>query len=149
MEARTKMILDAGLRLALRMLPLLPAPELYDVVKSLRRNEHNLDKQIQQAVSALSKSSQLIDSLGDTLKERESKLTSLQQEYNRISQLASLTADQGEAVVASLSKLLGSFQNKERFVSFIINLISGLLIFVLGVFASDWVKGIPTWFHTH
>jgi hypothetical protein len=66
-----------------------------------------VDKQVQEAVDALSRSSRLIDNLGATLRERESRLRDLQEESNRVSQLASLTAEQGEAVASSLEKVLG------------------------------------------
>ena len=146
MDSKVKSTADALLRLTLRMLPLLPAPELYDVIRSVRRTQDDVDKQVQEAVDALSRSSELIDNLGKTLKQREEKLHELQGEYNRVSQLASLTAEQGEAVAAALEQVLGRSQNKERVVSFIINIVAGLLLFIIGVFASDWVKDLPSYF---
>jgi hypothetical protein len=128
------------------MIPLLPAPELFDVIVAARRSQSDVDKQVQEAVDALSRSSILIDNLGETLKARGEKLTLLQQEYNRISQLASLTAEQGEAVALSLEKALGRSQNKERIIAFAINIIAGLLIFVFGIFAHDLYKIVTSWF---
>lgn len=144
MDSRARTFGDALLRLTLRMLPLLPGPEIYDVIRSVRRSQDDVDKQVQEAVDALSRSSRLIDNLGATLRERESRLRDLQEESNRVSQLASLTAEQGEAVASSLEKVLGRTQTKERWIAFFINVLAGLLLFVIGVFASDWVKSIPT-----
>jgi hypothetical protein len=146
MDSRANTFGDALLRLTLRMLPLLPAPEIYDVIRSVRRSQEDVDKQVQEAVDALSRSSRLIDNLGATLRERETKLRELQEESNRVSQLASLTAEQGEAVAASLEKLLGRTQTRERWIAFLINVVAGLMLFVFGVFASDWVKNIPARF---
>lgn len=144
MNTKAKSFGDAVLRLMLRTIPLLPAPEIYDLIKNVRRTENDVDKQVQEAVEALSRSSQLIDDLGETLKTREEKLKLLQEEYARVSNLASLTAEQGDAVAKSLEKVLGRTQSKERVVSFLINIIAGLLLFVIGVFASDWVKNVPS-----
>jgi hypothetical protein len=46
---------DAAMRLALRLVPLLPAPELYDLIRSVRRSQDDVDKQVQEAVDALSR----------------------------------------------------------------------------------------------
>lgn len=137
---------DATLRAILRLVPLLPAPEIYDIVLRVLHNQKDVDKQVQEAVEALSRSSALIDDLGTTLKDREAKLRELQAEYQRVSQLASLTEEQGRAVAASMQKVLGETQYKERFIAFIINIIAGSIIFILGVFASDWVKALPQHF---
>jgi hypothetical protein len=115
-------------------------------VRAVRRTQVDVDKQVQEAVEALSRSSALIDNLGITLKEREEKLRALQAEYDRVSQLASLTAQQGEAVAASLEKVLGRSQNKERAIAFFINIAAGLILFFFGVFAADWVKNVPSYF---
>lgn len=146
MDSKAKSVGVALLRLTLRMMPFFPAPEIYDVIRSVRRTQDDVDKQVQEAVDALSRSSQLIDNLGKTLNQREEKLRELQAEYNRVSQLASLTAEQGEAVAISLEKVLGRTQNRERAISFVINIVAGLLLFVVGVFASDWVKNFPKQF---
>lgn len=44
MDSKVKSTADALLRLTLRMLPLLPAPELYDVIRSVRRTQDDVDK---------------------------------------------------------------------------------------------------------
>lgn len=122
MDSIAKSFSDALLRLGLRMLPL-PAPEIYDLIRTVRRNQSDVDKQVQEAVEALSKSSTLIDNLGKTLRQREEKLRQLQDEYSRISQLASLTAEQGEAVAKSLERVLGRTRSKERIIAFTITLL--------------------------
>lgn len=134
---------DALLRLMLRTIPLLPAPELYDLIRNVTRSQVDVDKQVNEAVSALTRSSELIDNLGQTLKEREAKLRELQLEYDRVSNLASLTKEQGEAVAISLQKVLGKTQSRERVISFLINVLAGLVLFVIGVFAADFVKSLP------
>jgi hypothetical protein len=143
MELKKPGIGDAFLRMGLRMIPLLPAPELYDLIRSVTRSQVDVDKQVSEAVDALTRSSELIDNLGVTLKEREEKLKALRIEYARVSQLASLTKEQGEAVATSLEKALGKTQGRERIVSFTINIIAGGIIFVVGVFAADWIKALP------
>ena len=106
----------------------------------MRRTEVDLDKQVEEAFDALSKSSKLIEDLGAALREREEKLTLLKAEHRRISELSALTQPQAEAVAMSLQKVLGQASKRERVYAFIINLAAGLLIFLLGVIASDWIN---------
>lgn len=109
-------------------------------MRSVRRSESDLDERIKEAFDSLTASSRLIDNLGEVLSEREQKLLALQSEYERISQLSSLTATQAEAVAKSLEKVIGASARRERVYAFLINVGAGLILFVVGVVASDWVK---------
>lgn len=133
---------DAVFKIILRSLPIIPAPEIYDLVRSVGRSEKDVDNQIREAFDALSKSSDLVADLERMLKDRESKLVALRAEYERISELSTLTQAQANAVASSLEKTLGKSAGRERWISFLINIVAGLILFVVGVFASDWVKGL-------
>jgi DNA-binding transcriptional MocR family regulator len=137
---RSKTTTDAFLRVVLRSLPLVPGPEVYDLIRSVGRSERDLDQQIQEAFQAISRSSDLVQELGNLLETREQELKQLQNEYARVSALSSLTAEQAEAVAQSLEKALGSSVKRERWISFSINIGAGLIIFVFGVLASDWLR---------
>lgn len=133
---------DALLRFALRALPLFPAPEMYDLIRSVGRSEKNLDREIKEAFDALSKSADLVDNLGTMLREREDKLLALQAEYERVSELSKLTQAQADAVAKSLEMAMGRSANRERLIAFGINIVAGLILFLIGVFASDLVQGL-------
>lgn len=133
---------DALLRVALRALPLIPAPEMYDLIRSVGKSERDLDREIRDAFDALSRSSNLVDDLGVVLREREQKLLILRKEYERISELSKMTQAQADAVSKSLELALGRSARRERLIAFGINIITGLIIFVVGVYASDWIKGL-------
>ena len=119
-----------------------PSGDAYNVVRSLRKSEDDLDERISAAFAALGESSKLIENLGGILREREAKLTSLQQEYQRVSELATLTSSQAEAVANALERAIGKHANRERAIAFAINIVAGLILFVIGVFTSDWVKSL-------
>ncbi|WP_346913006.1 hypothetical protein [uncultured Roseibium sp.] len=144
MSARRKQVSDSLLRVFLRLLPIVPGSEIYDLIRRAARSSEDTEKQIKEAMDALYNSSELIGRLESTLKDREVKLTALKEEYERVSQLASLTREQGEAIAGSLEKVIGKSQGKERVIAFITNISAGVLVFVLGVFASDWVKSLPS-----
>ncbi|NBW07707.1 MAG: hypothetical protein EBR82_06740 [Caulobacteraceae bacterium] len=135
---------EALLKIVLRSVPIIPAPEVYDLIRSVGKSEKDIDDQIREAFAALSASSALVDRLKTVLQEREGKLKALQAEYARVSTLATLTEDQAKAVADSLEGVLGRSAVKERVIALLINVIVGLAIFALGVFASDWLKGLAT-----
>ncbi|WP_156397257.1 MULTISPECIES: hypothetical protein [unclassified Sphingomonas] len=83
-----------------------------------------------------------MDDLGVVLREREQKLLILRKEYERISELSKMTQAQADAVSKSLELALGRSARRERLIAFGINIITGLIIFVVGVYASDWIKGL-------
>jgi predicted RNase H-like nuclease (RuvC/YqgF family) len=149
MDSRAKDIRDALLRMLLRLLPILPGVEIYDLIRATSRSQGDVDKQVEEAMEALSRSSTLIESLSKTLAARERKVKELKAEYDRVSELASLTKSQGEAVARSLELVLGRDKRRERFVGFIINIAAGLILFVVGVFAADWVKSVPEYFFSN
>lgn len=137
-----KSVGDAALRVVLRILPFVPAPEVYDLIRSVERSEEHFDRKIKDAFDGLAKSSELIGDLEVALKEREAKLQSLQAEYERVSGLSKLTQEQANAVASSLEQILGKTAAKERWIAFGINLAAGLVLFFLGVFAADSIKTI-------
>jgi len=119
------------------------ADDILSLIYRVNSSQKDLDKQVEEAVEALTTSTNLISQLEDSLEARAAKLNELQSEYERISNLAKLTEEQGEAVAKTLEQTLGKGQVRERWIAFAINVVAGLIIFVLGVFASDWVKELP------
>lgn len=135
-------------RITRHMLNLLPfgrtATELYDLVSSIQSSQEDLDKQVEEAVEALTRSTDLITNLETSMKERAEKLKKLQQEYDQISELAKITEKQGEAIAIKLKEVVGQNRTRDRIVSFLISIAAGLIIFILGVFMSDWVSNLPS-----
>lgn len=119
------------------------ADDIIQVVTRIRTSQKDLDKQVEEAVGALTKSTQLITSLEDSLGKRSDELEKLQKEYTRVSELASLTEEQSKAVAEQLELAVGRNRPKQLLAAFIINVAAGFLIFIIGVFASDWVKSLP------
>ena len=58
---------DRLLRLFLRMMPILPGPELYDIVRTFARKEKDLDREIEDGMHALQQSGSLISDLEESL----------------------------------------------------------------------------------
>jgi len=119
------------------------ANDILVLVAKVNSSERDLDRQVEEAVEALTTSTELISNLETSLEARSRKLSELKAEYERVSKLAELTKLQGEAVAKTLEQALGKGQRRERWIAFGINIIAGLIIFVLGVFLSDWVQNIP------
>jgi hypothetical protein len=81
-----------------------------------------------------------VDELEDSLAERTSKLNTLRQEVDRYSKLAEIEEGKAQAIVQQLELSINKGKNVERWISFAINIIAGLLLFILGLILSPVVK---------
>ena len=128
------------IRTLLRPIPLIPAPELYELIKDLKRSRTSIDEKIQKAFDSLQETTGLIGELEKSLKEKTEKLTSLRQEYERYSKLAAVEEDKARALIQQLELSLGTGRKRERGVSLVINLIVGIIIFILGIWLSPIIR---------
>ena len=127
-------------RLLLRGVPLIPAPELYDLVRSVKASQDDVDQQVAEAITAIENTSNLVAQLESSLKDRAEKLGELQQEHARYTHLAGIEEDKAKALLDQLESTLGKNVGKERLISFGINMGAGLVIFFLGVMFSEPLK---------
>lgn len=133
-------VLDRMNRILLRSIPFVPGDELYDLVRDIKRSQDDIDVQVREAADSLRKSSQLVTTLEENLKERVRKLEDLRGEYARYSQLAQIEGEKAQPLLAEIERTIGKDQARERWISFGINIAAGLVLFVLGVWLSDPLK---------
>jgi|GEM_PF-1104357 len=132
----TKKIL---MRALVRSIPLLPGPDLLDLVIDLRQSRTAIDEKITKAVSALRDASQLVAELEKSLKERTEKLNVLRQEVERYSKLAEVEEGKAKAIVQQLELSINKNKGVERLISLLLNLIAGVVVFVLGLILSPLI----------
>jgi len=135
---------DKMWRLLLRWIPIIPAPEIYDILRDVKRSQDNIDAQVTEAIESIQKTSTLVTRLEESLKERAAKLEHLQQEHERYSQLTGIEAKKAQALLTQIEATLGKNAGKERWFAFGINIAAGLIIFVLGVIFSEQLKNLWT-----
>ncbi len=123
-------------RAFLRAIPLVPGPELFDILEAARRSRESVDAKISEALNALKSASGLIDELEDGLKDRTEKLTRLKEEVDRYSKLAEVEEEKAKALLSQLDLTLRKGRGRERWISLAINLVVGVLIFMLGIIAA-------------
>lgn len=132
--------IDKLTRLLLRSVPIFPAPEIYDLLRSVKQSQNDVDAQVEQALESIKNTSVLVKTLEDSLRERSLKLEELRKEHQRYSQLAQIEASKAEALLRQVETTLGRNANKERAIAFAINIGAGIILFVLGVAVSDSLK---------
>ena len=128
------------MHLLLRWIPIFPAPEIYDLLRDVKRSQNDVDRQVSEAIEAIQKTSTLVTQLEESLKERAAKLEHLQKEHERYSQLANIEAEKAGALLTQIEATLGKNVQKERWIAFGINIAAGLILFLLGVVLSDPIK---------
>jgi predicted RNase H-like nuclease (RuvC/YqgF family) len=137
---------DKMWRLLLRWIPIIPAPEIYDLLRDVKRSQDDVDSQVTEAIESIQKTSALVTRLEESLKERASKLEQLQQEHERYSQLANIESKKAQALLTQIEATLGKNAGKERWFAFGINIAAGFIIFILGVIFSDSLRNLWTTF---
>lgn len=135
---------DKMWRLLLRWIPIIPAPEIYDLLRDVKRSQDDVDAQVTEAIESIQKTSTLVTRLEESLKVRAAKLEHLQQEHERYSLLTGIEAKKAQALLAQIEATLGKNAGKERWFAFGINITAGLIIFVLGVIFSDPLRNLWT-----
>jgi hypothetical protein len=142
-------VTDKLLRLGLRSLTFVPGLELYDLVAQITRSQKDVDAQVNEALESIQKTSALVSQLEVTLKERAVKLEELQKQHEHLSRLTTIEAEQAAALLKQVEDTVGKNVGRERWIAFLINIVAGLILFVLGVALSDktkaWLSAIWTW----
>ncbi len=127
-------------RMILRGLPLIPGPELYDIFVELKEGKKTINSKIDKAYNSLKETSELISDLESDLNERTEKVKELRDTYEEYSKLAEIEEDKIQPLLNQLEKTVGKGRNIERIVSFFINLVAGIIIFILGIWFSPKIK---------
>ena len=120
-------------RIILRTLPLFPGPELFDLVKDLSKSRTHLSQKISRAQASLTETSDLIAELESGLNERVNKIQHLKQEYEKYSQLAEVEESKAKAIIQQIETAIGRNRVRERIIALTLNLLAGLIVFILGV----------------
>jgi predicted RNase H-like nuclease (RuvC/YqgF family) len=120
------------------------SPEVYDIFEELRNSRKSLDRKVEQAAASLKETSNLISELEVDLKERSEKIKILRDEIERYSKIAEVEEDKAKVILQEVQTTLNKGKNIERWVALGINLIAGILIFILGIFTgpilSKWLN---------
>ena len=127
-------------RLFLSTIPLLPGPEIYDLLKNLQRSRGELGQKVNQAASALENASALVAELEGELSTKVGQVEKLKAEYERYQQLATVEEGKAKALIDQLQQTFGAERSRERWITLAINLVAGIIVFVLGVWLSPWIK---------
>jgi uncharacterized phage infection (PIP) family protein YhgE len=117
------------------MLPFSTAlPEIIDLVKDLSKQRTDLDKKIIRAHNSLQETSTLLAELEGGLKERVEKLERVKSEYEQYSKLADVEEEKAKALIKQIELTVSKGKGNERIISLLLNLIAGIIVFVLGVY---------------
>lgn len=114
----------------------------YDIIKDLKRSRTSSEEKIEKAYNSLQETSKLIDELEESLNERTEKLNFLRKEYKRYSKLAEAGEGKAKAFIQQLELSLGKMRKRGYWMSLIISLIAGIIVFMLGILLSPIIR---TW----
>jgi hypothetical protein len=133
-------MIDHLSNIILRMVPIIPAPELFALLKDISTSRTDLNDKISRAQLSLTETSKLIEELEYGLKDRITKLNILKKEYEKYSQLAEVEEQKAKVIIQQIELAIGRNKGKERIISLFLNLLAGIIVFMLGVFLSPYLS---------
>ncbi|TFE02873.1 hypothetical protein [Jeotgalibacillus salarius] len=116
-----------------------PLFDTYDLIEDLKRSRTSIDIKIEQVNASLKETSTVIKELEEELSLRTEKLKKLQIDYEKYSKLAAVEEDKAAAVIEQVKSTLVLGKSKDRWFSFGLNIVAGLILFVLGLFLSPLI----------
>lgn len=115
------------------------AKEFEYLLEDLTENEESFGRKIDRAYESLQDTSRLVERLETKLQTKIENVTKLKQEYERYSALAEIEEGKARALLSQLDISLNKGKGSERVIAFIINLIAGGIIFVLGIWVGPYI----------
>ncbi len=117
---------------------------LNELTKVLEKNRTDLDLKIELAHTSLEHTSSVLKELEETLTKNTEALTKLKSDYERFSVLTEIEEKKAQALLSEVTKTVNQGKTKERLIAVLISLITGLIIFVLGIWLgpiiTDWLN---------
>lgn len=130
---RKNKIADAVLQVFLRTVPIIPANEVLALLQAMRKTENDVGRQVDEALESLKNTAALVDRLETDLKSRMEGVKRLQEEHKKFSQLSQISQEQALALSDLISTTLGRNVRRERIMALLINIVAGIIVFILGV----------------
>ena len=116
------------------------AGTLYDAFRTITTTKDELNSRVALAAAALSNASSVLADLQTTLSTQIRDVSFLQEEYKRYQALAAVEEGKARAVLAEVRSVVDEGKGRERWIALAINLVAGLVLFVLGVWLSPVVR---------
>lgn len=139
----TILLINIG-KVLLSLISPFPNKQLESIILDLTKSKKSIDQKIEKALSSLNETSELINELETDLSNRAKKLNELKTTYERYSKLAGIEEEKVKPLMDQLEMTMGKGKNFERIISFGINILAGLILFFVGIWASPHVK---SWFN--
>jgi len=133
MEINTD-VLSRLLRLSLKYTPI--SSIAVDIFDELKKSNNLTNEKIDKAYQSLKDTSTLIDDLQKDLIEKTEMVSKLKEDYEHYSKLSEIEKENIKPILIELSKTVDKGKGRERWISFAINIIAGILLFILGVWLS-------------
>jgi hypothetical protein len=124
--------------------PLFPfSVDVVDLFEDLSKSQTSIDIKIKNAYGSLQNTTDLLDEIEVLLTEKNKKLITLREDYERLSALAQVEEDKAKAVIKQVESALNKERNREHWISFFLEIFAGLIVFFMGVLLSPIIKA---WF---
>ena len=116
--------------------------DLQKILGAIRGGGPEIKIKAEQAASALQEASKIVVELQEAIESEAQRVDILKAEYEKYQGLAAIEEKQAKALMIELDQKLNEGRGRERLIALGINLLAGIIVFVLGVALSPYVKTI-------
>lgn len=110
------------------------------LLEDLAETEESFAEKIDQAYDSLRQTSELIDLLEGELDQKIQSVKRLRREYEQYAKLAQFEKSKAQVLIKEIDSSLNRNKAYERIVAFVISLLAGLIIFVIGIVLGPGLK---------
>ena len=107
-----------------------------EILNTLNKSDKLTDEKIEKAYLSLKTTSTLINELQADLEQKKEIIIKLKKDYEHYSKLSLIEKENIEPMLKELTKTINKGKGRERFISFAISIIAGLILFGLGFWLS-------------
>ena len=108
--------------------------------KALQESPGDLESKAARAAQALHEAAAVVSQLQSSIAAEVERVDSLKKDYEKYKNLASTEGKKARAFIQQVQESLGHGRSRERWIALGINVVAGLVVFVLGVLLSPLVK---------
>ncbi|MCC2248837.1 hypothetical protein JUJ52_02540 [Virgibacillus sp. AGTR] len=116
-----------------------PSPKLFgtniiDLLDDLKRSQSSIDQKVDKVTESLKETSYIMEELESEFVERSKKLSKLQEEYERYSQLSEIEQQKASAMISQFEASIGKRKKSDFWKNIVINIAIAAFFFFLGIF---------------
>jgi hypothetical protein len=113
--------------------------DLRTLLRDIKGDAPEIEKKAEKAAAALQEAALVVGDLKQSIEAEVQRVEVLKSEHEKYKSLAAIEEKNAKAIMTQLEEKLNEGKGRERWIALVINLVAGIIIFVLGVLVSPYL----------